>query len=158
MTRPDWKETVGAATVVAILLGLPLILWAWRDRTLHHHPAGTKVIQLTAIADHGVWTEDEVVGWNYWWKKPTRVNSIQLQQGDYVVLRLRSADVLHSFAIPIAHLGPIEIPAGHTVQMEFRADRAGTLTFLCWQLCGPDHQMLQGQFVVRGNANQEDTW
>ena len=158
MKRVDWREVVGTAVVLAILAGLPLTLWAWRERTLYHHPAGTKVIQLTAVADRGIWTEDEVAGWNYWWRTPKRVESLPLQQGDHVLLRLRSADVLHSFAIPIMHLGPVEIPSGHTVQVEFQADRAGTLTFFCWQLCSPDHQQLHGQFVVKGSTNDQDTW
>ena len=158
MRLPDWREVAGSGVVLAILLAVPLTLWAWRDRTLHHHPAGTKVFLLTAVADHGVWTQEEVVGWNYWWKKPARLHTIPLQQGDHVVLRLRSVDVLHSFAIPILHLGPVEVPSGHTVQVEFQADRSGTLTFLCLQVCSPDHQMLLGQFEVQGNKKEQDTW
>jgi len=64
----------------------------------------------------------------------TRAEEIPLNQGDHVVLRLRSADVLHSFAIPILRRGPVEVPAGHTVELEFDADRAGSLMFLCWRL------------------------
>ena len=162
MTRlPDWREMAGTGVVFAILLGVPMTLWAWHVRTMRHQPAGTKIFQLTAIADHGVWTQEDVVGWNYWWKKPMRTDTLALNQGDHVILRLRSADVLHSFAIPILHLGPVDIPSGHTVQVEFNADRAGTLTFFCWQVCSHDHQMLQGKFVVQakqGNAGDADSW
>ena len=42
-----------------------------------------------------------------------------------MVVRLRSADVLHSFAIPLLRLGPIDIPAGHTVDVEFDATDPG---------------------------------
>ena len=65
-----------------------------------------------------------------------------------MALRLRSADVLHTFAIPLLRLGPVDVPAGHTVELEFDADRAGTLTFLCWQVCSPEHGHLRGRFLV----------
>lgn len=157
MSRNDYKEAAGIVTVVAILIGLPIILWHWRDQTLHHHPAGTKVITLTAVAGNGVWTTDDVVGWNYWWKTPKRVEDIPLQVNDHVVMRLRSVDVLHSFAVPLLHIGPVEVPSGHTVQLEFRPDRPGNLTFLCWQVCSQQHQNLHGRFVVTG-AGAQDSW
>lgn len=154
--RWNWKEAAGVTAVMAVLIGLPLVLWQWRHRVLYHHPADTKVIMLTAVANPGMWTRDEILGWNYWWQKPTPVEDIALQQGDLVRLRLRSADVLHSFAIPLLHLGPVEVSSGHTVQVEFRADRPGNLTFLCWQVCSPEHQSLHGRFVVQGN--EKDSW
>lgn len=134
------------------------MLWHWRHVTsVHRYPAGTKIVTLTAVAKGGVWTQDDVVGLTYWWRKPNRSGDIPLNQGDHVVVRLRSADVLHSFAIPLLRLGPVEIPAGHTVDVEFDAKRPGTLTFLCLQVCSPQHSGLQGRFVVKGNE-QEETW
>ena len=74
-----------------------------------------------------------------------------------MVLRLRSVDVLHSFGIPLLRLGPVDVPAGHTVEMKFNVERTGVLTFLCWQVCSPDHPNLRGRFVVqRGKA--EEAW
>jgi heme/copper-type cytochrome/quinol oxidase subunit 2 len=141
-----------------VLVGLPLLLWHWRYvSSVHRYPAGAKIITLTAVAKGGVWTEDDVVGLTYWWRKPTRIGDIPLNQGDHVVVRLRSADVLHSFAIPLLRLGPVDIPAGHTVETEFDVKRPGTLTFLCLQVCSPQHPALHGSFIVRGSA-QEETW
>lgn len=155
-----WKEVAGVLAVVLVLVGLPLLLWYWRTVILaHRYPPGTKVIALTAVADGGIWTQEEVVGLNYWRKKPTRTSEIQLNQNDHVVLLVRSADVLHSFAIPLLHLGPVEVPAGHTVEVEFTAKRAGVLTFLCWQVCSPDHPNLLGRFVVKANdTGKEESW
>ncbi len=158
MRTLKWKEIAGVLAVLMVLLGLPVLLWYWRDvMVAHRYPPGTKVITLTAVADGGIWTLDNVVGYNYWRKKPTRVEEISLNQGDHVIVRLRSADLLHSFAIPLLHLGPVDVPAGHTVELEFNADRAGVLTFLCWQVCSPDHPNLRGRFVVKGN-NKEESW
>lgn len=159
MTRSmTWKEMAGVVAVVLVLVGLPLVLWHWRHVTsVHRYPPGTKMVTLTAVAKGGVWTRDDIVGLTYWWRKPTRIGDVPLNQGDHVVVRLRSADVLHSFAIPLLRLGPVDIPAGHTVDVEFDAKRPGMLTFLCWQVCSPEHPGLHGRFVVKGNE-QEETW
>ena len=151
-----WKEAAGVVAVLLVLVGVPLLLWHWQETSLvAHYPPGTKIIKLTAVADAGIWTQEEVWGCNYWWKTPRRAEEISLQEGDHVVLRLHSADVLHTFAIPILRLGPVDVPAGHTVEMEFDADRPGVLTFLCWQVCSPEHSKLRGRFVVE--ASQEST-
>jgi len=72
---------------------------------LHRYPPGTKVIHLTAIADGGIWTEDRIAGYNYWWKKPARVREMSFTEGDHVVLLLHSPDVEHSFAVRDLHVG-----------------------------------------------------
>lgn len=153
-----WKETAGVLAVLIVLLGLPMMLKYWRTvGMIHRYPPNTKVIRLTAVADGGLWTQDEIVGYNYWWRKPTRAGEIALNQGDHVVVQLHSADVLHSFAIPLLHIGPVEVPAGHTVEVAFDANRPGDLTFLCWQVCSPEHSKLQGDFIVKSNGS-EDSW
>ena len=158
MRNMTWKEAAGVLGVLLVLIGLPLLLWYWQAvYMVHHYPPGTKVITLTAVADGGIWTQEEVIGHNYWRKKPTRVGDIPLNQGDHVVVRLRSADLLHTFAIPLLRLGPVDVPAGHTVELEFNADRAGVLTFLCWQVCSPEHPNLRGRFVVKAR-DKNDGW
>lgn len=153
-----WKEVAAALAVVLVLVGLPLLLWYWRSVALpHRYPVGSKIITLTAIADGGVWTQEEVIGLNYWWKTASRMSEIPLRQGEHVVVRLRSVDVLHSFAIPILRLGPVDVPAGHTTEVTFEATRAGVLTFLCWQVCSPDHGSLTGRFVVAGR-DTDTSW
>ena len=157
-----WKEAGAVAVVVLMLVGLPLLLWYWQAVvSLRHYPPGTKVVDLTAIAQGGIWTQDKVVGYNYWWKTPTRAPDLLLNQGDHVVLRLHSPDVLHSFSIPLLHSEPVDMPAGHTVELKFDAARPGELTFLCYQVCGMGHKNLQGRFLVKGNGpaeNNSDGW
>ena len=144
------KEAAAILAVVLVLVGLPLVLWYWRSVALpHRYAAGSKIITLTAIADGGVWTQEEVIGLNYWWKKAGRTGEIPLRQGDHVVVRLHSVDVLHSFAIPILRLGPVDVPAGHTVEVTFEANRAGVLTFLCWQVCSPNMTACEVGFSLR---------
>lgn len=153
-----WKEAAGVLVVFVVLLGLPLLLEYWRTVGLaHRYPPNTKVITLTAVASGGIWTQEEIVGYNYWWRKPSRTEKILLNQGDHVVVLLHSVDVLHSFAIPLLHVGPVEVPAGHTVEVAFDANRPGELLFLCWQVCSPDHSKLQGDFLVKSNG-KEESW
>lgn len=150
------KEAAGVLAVLIVLVGLPPVLWYWRNVVVPgRYPSGTKVITLTAVAQGGIWTQEQVVGYNYWRRTPTRTQEIFLNQGDHVVLRLRSADLLHSFAIPILRIGPVDVPAGHTVEVQFDANRPGVLTFLCWQVCSPDHPNLRGRFVVKGKEAEE---
>lgn len=154
-----WIEAAGILAVIVMLVGLPLLLRHWQVSMLpHHYPTNTKIISLTAVAKGGIWTQDEVVGANYWWRTPSRAEEIPINQGDHIVLRLRSADVLHSFAIPILHRGPVEVPAGHTVELEFDAERAGSLTFLCWQVCSPEHGNLRGHFMAKATKAAEESW
>lgn len=157
MTRStNWKEALGILAVVVMLVALPLGLWHWRTGVVpHRYPPGTKIITLTAIANGGIWTQDEIVGYNYWWRKPSRAEGIPLNKGDHVVVLLHSVDVLHSFAIPLLHVGPVEVPAGHTVEVAFDANRPGELLFLCWQVCSPEHSKLQGNFLVKSSGNEE---
>ena len=148
-----WKEAGAVVAVLLVLAGLPLLLWAWRSVLLpHRYPPGTKIITLTAVANGGIWTQQEITGWDYWWRKPTRTADIQLNHGDHVVVQLHSVDVLHSFAIPSLRLGPVDVPAGHTVEVKFNAEEADVLMFLCWQWCSPHHPNLRGNFVVGGGG------
>jgi len=145
----NYTELLGVLAVLLVLAGLPLMLWHWRTTALpNRYLPGTKIINLTAIAPGGIWTEELVVGYGYWWKHPTRARDINLEQGDHVVLLLHSPDVQHSFSIPDLNIGPVEIHAGHTVEVEFIAERAGEFPFLCIKICGKDHGRLEGRFLV----------
>ena len=48
----------------------------------------------------------------------------------------------------------MDVPAGHTVELEFDADRAGTLTFLCWQVCSPEHSHVRNRFLVEASGEE----
>lgn len=143
------KETAAVLAVLLVLAGVPLLLWYWEAVFVpSQYPPGTKIIHLTAVSQGGIWTRDQIVGYDYWWKTPARVQEIPLIQGEHVVLFLHSPDVYHSFSMPDLHIGPVAIPAGHTVEVQFDAKEAGDLRFLCMQVCGRDHSHLEGHFVI----------
>ena len=90
-------------------------------------------------------------GQNYWRTSFPRAAVLEVDPARPVVLRLRSADVLHSFSIPALRIRPIDVYAGHEVVVRLEPeDLEGEdeLGFLCYQLCGPDHQHMSGTLLV----------
>ncbi len=144
-------ERIALAATLLVLIGLPLALIGYEKVYIPHHFRGARVIVLTALASDGVWTEEPVVGSNYWRRHFPAVNDIQVRQGEKIVLRLASADVLHSFAIPALDIGPIEVPAGEVREVSFTAKGDDPLVFLCWQVCSAAHGKLRGKIVIVGS-------
>lgn len=148
------SETIALILTFVILLGLPAALFGYKRVYLPHKLHGARIISLTALATDGVWTQEPVRGTNYWRKHFSPTPEIQVQPGETVVLRLASADVLHSFAIPALDIGPLEVPAGEVREVTFTPQRPDTLIFLCWQVCSPVHEKLRGRIVVVGPNGQ----
>ncbi len=148
------SETIALVVTLAIMVSVPAALFGYKNVYLPHHFKGARIITLTALASDGVWTEDSVNGISYWRKHFPPAPEIRVKQGESVVLRLASADVLHSFAIPALNLGPIDVPAGEVREVQFTAKDPNTLLFLCWQVCSPMHGKLQGKIVVLDSNGQ----
>ncbi len=144
------SERIALLVTVSILIGLPVALFGYKQIYLPHKFSGARIIALTALASDGVWTQEQVGGVNYWRKHFSPTPEIEVKQGETIVLRLASADVLHSFAIPALNIGPIDVPAGEVREVQFRAEQPSTLLFLCWQVCSPVHSKLQGKIIVLG--------
>lgn len=144
------QDRIAIAVTLIVLLALPASLLAYKRIYLPHKYHGARIIELTALASDGVWTAESVVGTNYWRKHFDPAPELQLKQGEPVVLRLASADVLHSFSIPLLDIGPIDVPAGEVREVAFTPERPGTLIFLCWQVCSPLHEKLRGRMIVLG--------
>jgi heme/copper-type cytochrome/quinol oxidase subunit 2 len=74
--------------------------------------------------------------------------TISVVQGDYVRLRLRSADRTHAFAIKAFRVKALIPKMGGEVTVDFVADRAGTFDFTCAEYCGTGHSGMKGRLVV----------
>lgn len=60
-------EIAAAISVLLILGGVPVwVLMAESDAAAVRGAANAHVITLTAVADGGIWTEEDVVGHSYW--------------------------------------------------------------------------------------------
>lgn len=148
------EDRIPLFVTLLILVALPVVLFGYKTVYLPHKFHGARIISLTALATDGVWTEERVAGFTYWRKHFSPTPEIRVKQGETVVLRLASADVLHSFAIPLLNIGPIDVPAGEVREVKFVASRPDTLVFLCWQVCSPVHEKLRGKIVVLGPDGQ----
>lgn len=146
-----FTDTVALALVALIIFGLPAVIWWYEKAYLpSRYPEGTVIINLTARApeDGCLWTEDNINAFNYWWKKFKFAEEIAVTQGAPVVFRIKSSDLLHSFAIPRFRIGPYEVEAGKVKEVQFLAERAGKFKYLCWLWCSDCHGDLSGKIVV----------
>ena len=152
-------EVVSAVLVVAILVGVP----AWVIQTESKAASvaegpNARVINLTAVAKFGIWTDEEVVGHSYWRRRPKVARPI-IRLGETVVFRLKSADVQHSFAISELGIDPVPVKPGHVVEVRLPLEdvEPGEYIIQCSTWCGPCHEEMLGSIVVlRPNQKLED--
>jgi len=75
-------------------------------------------------------------------------STIEVTEGDRVVLRLKSTDSVHGFSVK-EFKTKVKIPkTGEEVTVEFVADKPGTFKFACSEYCGSGHSRMKGTLVV----------
>jgi heme/copper-type cytochrome/quinol oxidase subunit 2 len=107
------------------------------------------VITLTAVADGGIFTFEDVVGHNYWRRQPEVARPV-VRVGETVLFRLKSADVTHGFSIPELALGPIFIEPGTVTEVRFEPTESGEYLIQCTTRCGGCHEEMFAILEVRG--------
>lgn len=142
-------EIISAIVVLMILIGTP---FAISNNSPWKNHSKTRMINITAVAAQGIFTEDVVNGLNYWNKNFKRANII-LTKGEKVIIRFTSVDVTHSFYVPEIGLGPIVVEAGHFYDVPFTANISGKFTYYCTSVCGHCHNYMRGNFVVLDKAD-----
>jgi cytochrome c oxidase subunit 2 len=103
----------------------------------------------------------EVTGHRWWWEvryagaQPeeifTTANEIHVPVGRPVTLRLRTADVIHSFWIPQL-AGKLDLIPGQTNALTFQADSAGAYWGHCAEYCGLQHAGMMMSVVADSPA------
>jgi cytochrome c oxidase subunit 2 len=103
-----------------------------------------------------------VVGHQWWWEVRYPVsgavtaNEIHIPVGRKLLVRVDSADVIHSFWVP--QLGPkMDMVPGHPNFVWLQADRAGEYEGACSEFCGDQHAWMRF-IVVAESAPQYDAW
>jgi cytochrome c oxidase subunit 2 len=90
-----------------------------------------------------------VVGRQWWWEYTydhfngqklgfTTANELHIPAGADVYLKLKSADVPHSFWVPRL-MGKIDLIPGHPNDLSFRTDQTGLFVGQCAEYCGTQH-------------------
>lgn len=79
---------------------------------------------------------------------------LYLPYGEEVLLKITSADVLHSFFLPNLRLKQDVIP-GMQQQMWFKATEGGKFDIVCAELCGWGHYKMKGQLRLVSRAEYE---
>ncbi len=123
--------------VALIFIAFPASLFAyqsWRtNASFGFAQDDVRVITLNAnVPNNGGWSPDTV-----------RVNL-----GARVRLRISSPDVVHGFEIPALGIRVDEILPGHVEEIEFTATQAGRFPFTCTRWCSVDHWRMRGVIEV----------
>ncbi|MBI5035045.1 MAG: cytochrome c oxidase subunit II [Chloroflexi bacterium] len=126
------KREFFALTILFVLfVAFPASLFgyqAWLS-----NPSDARVIMLTANApSNGGWVPD----------------TIRVNLGERVRLRIASPDVVHGFEIPALGIQVDEILPGHVAEVEFIASRVGKFPFACTRWCSVDHWRMRGNIEV----------
>ena len=74
-------------------------------------------------------------------------STIEVNEGDTVILNIKSIDVSHGIAIPNFGIDEFLSP-GNEVKIEFVADNKGTFFFACSVSCGVGHSGMIGKIIV----------
>ncbi len=139
--------------IIALFVLIPFGIRAYdeslKPAALESH---TKEFILTGHSQKG-WLLGEVKAYDMlsFFKKNQKSEKpvIRVSLNDQVVLKLRSADVTHGFALKsygIYISGGID--PGRTVYAKFKADKEGSFVFTCTVFCGDIHHSMQGLLVV----------
>lgn len=139
------SEVSATLLTVVVLIGFPSVVFLGAP---WNNIENERVIHLTAIMKNGIWTDQEVNGLNYWWKK-FKPSTLILKKGEKNRLRLTSSDVTHSFYMPELFPDPIVVKAGYTEEISFIPQRSGEFSYYCTTVCGECHYYMRGSIQVQ---------
>jgi len=108
----------------------------------------------------------EITGHQWWWEVRyltgipdetfVTANEIHVPVGQPVLIKVTSADVIHSFWIP-ALTGKTDTIPGRTNLAWFQADKAGVYHGQCTEYCGAEHAKM-ALYAIAESAATFDAW
>ncbi len=151
-TAVRWTLGGGAVFPAVVLVGLFFYVMVVLGEIDRPAPAGSITV--------------EVVGRQYWWEVHyydgagrylfETANEIHIPTGPTVRVRLRSADVNHSFWIPRL-AGKLDMIPGRTNEFSIQADSSGTYRGQCAEYCGLQHARMS-MLVIAEPSDQFEAW
>jgi cytochrome c oxidase subunit II len=148
-------QIVAMATGVSLVLLFVLLVSSVRT--------GRYSIQGLADPSH---VAISVTGQQWWWQVeyespiPSQTfvtaNELHIPTGRPVLLKLQSADVIHSFWVPNL-AGKKDLIPGHQTELWIQADRAGVYRGQCAEFCGHQHAHM-GIVVIADTPGKYSRW
>jgi len=102
----------------------------------------------------------DVIGYQFYWefRYPQYGNATSTEMhvpvDEFVLLRLTSNEVIHSFWVPEFRFKK-DAPPGYVNQARFRASVVGTYPIICAELCGLGHSQMRARLVVESREDFE---
>jgi cytochrome c oxidase subunit 2 len=150
--RPGWVSS--QAFVVAAGVGFPVV--ALSLLLLYVYLVGAR-LYATAAPDVRI----EVTAEQWWWRiryldssgEPEfeTANEIRVPAGKAIELRLRSADVIHSFWVP-SLAGKVDMVPGRDNRLAFVVAGEGTYRGQCAEFCGGPHALMALHVVAQSES------
>ncbi|MFQ5738177.1 MAG: c-type cytochrome [Acidobacteriota bacterium] len=145
--KQNRMEWIGVLVTVVGMAAVTILPFAYEGFQNSSPDPNVSVITLTGVAASGTWTDREVTGGDYWYGRfPAARPRLRLNRP--VRLRLKSADVVHTFYSPQLGIGPVEVYPGHVVEIEVTPKHGGTFGYYCTTVCGMPHFGMRGEFIV----------
>ncbi|MEH2628058.1 cytochrome c oxidase subunit 2 [Bradyrhizobium sp. AZCC 1719] len=133
----------------AVTLTVLLVYGVWVTRSYLNLPRGGSNVSI------------EVVGEQWWWRvmyhAPTgpqiaSANEIRIPVGSPVTLKLRAADVIHSFWVPSLG-GKVDMIPGRMTQLQLTVDRPGVYRGQCAEYCGGPHALMAVDVIAMSSSD-----
>ena len=97
-------------------------------------------MQITAIGRQWMWKFQHPGG-------QSEINDLHVPEGQPVVIRMISQDVIHALYIPALRIQMDTIPGRYT-DIWFKADKTGAFHLFCSEYCGTDHSEMDGTLTI----------
>jgi cytochrome c oxidase subunit 2 len=149
------RTVTGAVAVSVAILFVLLVSSFLVGRAIFYSPARAQNAFIIEVNGHQWWWD---VRYNS--SLPSQIvttaNEIHIPVGRPIVLRLSSADVIHSFWVPNLH-GKMDMIPGRTLETWLQADRPGVYRGQCAEYCGHQHAHM-ALTVVAEPEDQFNAW
>lgn len=139
---------IGTGLSTCILFALAIYMLATLNKT--SKPAQAPALTLTAT------------GYDWWWKieyddqdssrRFVTANEIHIPVGRPVLVKLKSADVIHAFWVPVL-AGKTQTIPGLINQQWLQADAEGIYLGQCTQYCGVQHAHMAFEVIAQNAAD-----
>jgi len=145
MTDSGGTRAVLAGTVVSTVLLLGALIYMLWVRAVVAAPSREPALTITVTA------------YDWWWKADygegspqgfSAANEIHIPVGEPVLVKLKSADVIHAFWVPVL-AGKTQTIPGQVNRQWIQADKAGVYRGQCTQYCGAQHAHMAFEVVAQ---------